>query len=95
MHILISRVSRGYFVDAVDPTAGIRVVTEAPVAAEEAFRLACEAGAGEDQALEALDEADRQWRRLVRAWRRLEVLGASPRIALARPETRSRRRAGR
>ena len=88
MHILISRVSRGYFVDAVDASTGIRVLTGAPVAAEEAFRLACEAGAGEDQALEALDEADRHWRRLVRAWRRLEVLRASARIPLARPETR-------
>ena len=68
MHVLISRVSQGYYVDTVDPTAGIRILTDDPVAADEAFRLACESGASEDTAWEAIDDADRRWRHLVDAW---------------------------
>ncbi len=85
MVILISRVADGYFVDAVVPPARLHVLTPSPVPADEAFRLACEAGAQEDQVLEALDDADVRWRRVMRSFGCGEVPGDAACITLPGP----------
>jgi hypothetical protein len=85
MVVLISRQQTGYYVDYVDTLTGVmdyRPLADAPVAADEAFRLACQAGASEDEAFEALDDADRRWHHVVRAWRSISVLGGPARIDL-------------
>lgn len=78
MLILISRVSAGYYVDALSDRTGVRVLTPQAVTADEAFCVACDAGATENEAFEALEDADRRWRRLNSATLLSE--GHSPRL---------------
>jgi hypothetical protein len=85
MVVLISRQQTGYYVDYIDTLTGVmdyRSLGDGPVPADEAFRLACEAGASEDEAFAALDDADRHWHHVVRAWRSITALGGPARIDL-------------